>query len=211
MLKYKGISAGGKMNTMYTKTGRLVGTGILTALIIVLQTFASGIKIANFTPPLSLIPIITGAILFGEFTGAILGFVFGIVVVMTVISGAEPFSTLMLNFNPVMTVVICLLKGTAAGYLSGLAYKLLSGRSKMLSLIISSIITPIVNTGIFTIGMLTVFYKLINDSAVSAGADNTIVFFFSAFIGINFLTEVVFIAVLVPAISNIIYVIKQKK
>ena len=199
------------MNTMYTKTGRLVGTGILTALIIVLQTFASGIKIANFTPPLSLIPIITGAILFGEFTGAILGFVFGIVVVMTVISGAEPFSTLMLNFNPVMTVVICLLKGTAAGYLSGLAYKLLSGRSKMLSLIISSIITPIVNTGIFTIGMLTVFYKLINDSAASAGADNTIVFFFSAFIGINFLTEVIFIAVLVPAISNIIYVIKQKK
>lgn len=199
------------MNTMYTKTGRLVGTGILTALIIVLQTFASGIKIANFTPPLSLIPIITGAILFGEFTGAILGFVFGIVVVMTVISGAEPFSTLMLNFNPVMTVVICLLKGTAAGYLSGLAYKLLSGRSKMLSLIISSIITPIVNTGIFTIGMLTVFYKLINDSAASAGADNTIVFFFSAFIGINFLTEVVFVAVLVPAISNIIYVIKQKK
>ena len=199
------------MNTMYTKTGRLVGTGILTALIIVLQTFASGIKIANFTPPLSLIPIITGAILFGEFTGAILGFVFGIVVVMAVISGAEPFSTLMLNFNPVMTVVICLLKGTAAGYLSGLAYKLLSGRSKMLSLIISSIITPIVNTGIFTIGMLTVFYKLINDSAVSAGADNTIVFFFSAFIGINFLTEVVFVAVLVPAISNIIYVIKKKK
>ena len=199
------------MNTMYTKTGRLVGTGILTALIIVLQTFASGIKIANFTPPLSLIPIITGAILFGEFTGAILGFVFGIVVVMTVISGAEPFSTLMLNFNPVMTVVICLLKGTAAGYLSGLAYKLLSGHSKMLSLIISSIITPIVNTGIFTIGMLTVFYKLINDSAASAGADNTIVFFFSAFIGINFLTEVIFIAVLVPAISNIIYVIKQKK
>ena len=198
------------MNTMYTKTGRLVGTGILTALIIVLQTFASGIKIANFTPPLSLIPIITGAILFGEFTGAILGFVFGIVVVMAVISGAEPFSTLMLNFNPVMTVVICLLKGTAAGYLSGLAYKLLSGRSKMLSLIISSIITPIVNTGIFTIGMLTVFYKLINDSAVSAGADNTIVFFFSAFIGINFLTEVVFVAVLVPAISNIIYVIKKK-
>ena len=198
------------MNTMYTKTGRLVGTGILTALIIVLQTFASGIKIANFTPPLSLIPIITGAILFGEFTGAILGFVFGIVVVMAVISGAEPFSTLMLNFNPVMTVVICLLKGTAAGYLCGLVYKLLSGRSKMLSLIISSIITPIVNTGIFTIGMLTVFYKLINDSAASAGADNTIVFFFSVFIGINFLTEVVFIAVLVPAISNIIYVIKKK-
>ena len=60
------------MNTMNTKTERLVGMGILTALIIVLQTFASGFKIANFSPPLSLIPIIVGAILFGEFAGAIL-------------------------------------------------------------------------------------------------------------------------------------------
>lgn len=200
-----------KMNTMNTKTVRLVGMGILTALIIVLQTFASGFKIANFAPPLSLIPIIIGAILFGEFAGAILGLVFGIVVVLAVISGAEPFSTLMLNYNPVMTVIICLLKGMAAGYLSGLVYKLLSGRNNLFALIISSVITPIVNTGIFTVGMLTVFYKLIDDTAASAGANNTIVFFFTVFIGINFLIELIFIAVLVPAISNIIYIIKKKK
>ena len=176
-----------KMNTMNTKTVRLVGMGILTALIIVLQTFASGFKIANFAPPLSLIPIIIGAILFGEFAGAILGLVFGIVVVLAVISGM------------------------AAGYLSGLVYKLLSGRNNLFALIISSVITPIVNTGIFTVGMLTVFYKLIDDTAASAGANNTIVFFFTVFIGINFLIELIFIAVLVPAISNIIYIIKKKK
>ena len=35
------------MNTMSTKTERLVGMGILTALIIVLQTFASGFKICS--------------------------------------------------------------------------------------------------------------------------------------------------------------------
>lgn len=198
------------MNTMNTKTERLVGMGILTALIIVLQTFASGFKIANFSPPLSLIPIIVGAILFGEFAGAILGLIFGIVVVLAVISGAEPFSTLMLNFNPIMTVIICLFKGVAAGYLSGLVYRLLSGRNNLLALIISSVITPIVNTGIFALGMLTVFYKLISDTAASAKANNTIVFFFTTFIGINFLIEVIFIAVLVPAISNIIYIIKKK-
>lgn len=209
--KFMGISAGGKMNTMNTKTGRLVGMGILTALIIILQTFASGFKIANFTPPLSLIPIIIGAILFGELAGAMLGLVFGIVVVLVVISGAEPFSILMLNHSPVMTVIICLIKGVAAGYLSGLIYKLLSGRNNLFALIISSVITPVVNTGIFTIGMLTVFYKLINDTAASVGANNTIVFFFTAFIGINFLIEVIFIAVLVPAISNIIYIIKKRK
>ena len=200
------------MNTMNTKTGRLVGMGILAALIIVLQTFASSIKIVNFTPPLSLIPIIIGAIIFDEFAGAILGLIFGIVVVLAVISGTEPFSTLMLNYNPVMTVIICILKGTVAGYVSGLLYKLLSKQNNnIFALIISSIATPIVNTGIFAVGMLTVFYKLINDTAASAGADNTIFFFFSGFIGINFLIEIVFVAVLVPAISNIIYVIKKKK
>lgn len=200
------------MNTMNTKTGRLVGMGILAALIIVLQTFASSIKIVNFTPPLSLIPIIIGAIIFDEFAGAILGLIFGIVVVLAVISGTEPFSTLMLNYNPVMTVIICILKGTVAGYVSGLLYKLLSKQNNnIFALIISSIATPIVNTGIFAFGMLTVFYKLINDTAASAGADNTIIFFFSGFIGINFLIEIVFVAVLVPAISNIIYVIKKKK
>ena len=201
-----------KMNTMNTKTGRLVGMGILAALIIVLQTFASSIKIVNFTPPLSLIPIIIGAIIFDEFAGAILGLIFGIVVVLAVISGTEPFSTLMINYNPVMTVIICILKGTVAGYVSGLLYKLLSKQNNnIFALIISSIATPIVNTGIFAVGMLTVFYKLINDTAASAGADNTIIFFFSGFIGINFLIEIVFVAVLVPAISNIIYVIKKKK
>ena len=92
------------MNTITNKTRHLVGLGILTALIIVLQTFASGFKIANFAPPLSLIPIIIGAILFGEIAGALLGLIFGIVVVMSVISGAEAFSTLMLNFNPAMSV-----------------------------------------------------------------------------------------------------------
>ncbi len=200
------------MNTMNTKTGRLVGMGILAALIIVLQTFASSIKIVNFTPPLSLIPIIIGAIIFDEFVGAILGLIFGIVVVLAVISGTEPFSTLMLNYNPVMTVIICILKGTVAGYVSGLLYKLLSKQNNnIFALIISSIATPIVNTGIFAVGMLTVFYKLINDTAASAGADNTIIFFFSGFIGINFLIEIVFVAVLVPAISNIIYVVKKKK
>ena len=199
------------MNTMNTKTGHLVGMGILTALVIVLQTFASGFKIANFAPPLSLIPIIIGAILFGEICGAILGLIFGIVVVLAVISGAEPFSTLMLNFNPVMTVIICLFKGAIAGYLSGLAYKFISHRSNILALIIASVITPITNTGIFTIGMFTVFYKLLADTANSVGETNVIAFGFASFISLNFVIEILFTAVLVPAIANIINIIKRRK
>ena len=197
------------MNRLSTRTEHLVGMGILTALVIVLQTFASGFKIGSFAPPLSLIPIIIGAVLFGEVAGAILGLVFGAVVLFAVISGAEPFSTLMLQYNPSFTVIICLLKGMLAGYFSGIAYKVLSGINNVAAAIIASAIAPIVNTGIFSIGMLTVFYPLLTQTAATAGAENVILFYFTVFIGIGFIFDLLFIAILVPGLLRIIKIVKE--
>ena len=208
--KFTGISAGGKMNTMNTKTGRLVGMGILTALVIVLQTFASGFKIGTFSPPLALIPIILGAILFGEIGGAILGLIFGIVVVIAVISGAEAFSTLMLNYNPVMTIIVCLLKGAAAGYLSGIVYKALSKCGNIVSTVVAAITAPFVNTGIFSIAMFAIFYNILDNTAKSVGATNTVLFFFTAFIGVGFIFNLAFVGILVPALIRIIDIVKKK-
>ena len=197
------------MNRLSTRTEHLVGMGILTALVIVLQTFASGFKIGSFAPPLSLIPIILGAVLFGELAGAILGLVFGAVVLFAVISGAEPFSTLMLQYSPSFTVIICLLKGMLAGYFSGIAYKVLSGINNVAAAIIASAIAPIVNTGIFSIGMLTVFYPLLTQTAATAGAENVILFYFTVFIGIGFIFDLLFIAILVPGLLRIIKIVKK--
>ena len=197
------------MNRLSTRTEHLVGMGILTALVIVLQTFASGFKIGSFAPPLSLVPIILGAVLFGEAAGAILGLVFGAVVLFAVISGAEPFSTLMLQYNPSFTVIICLLKGMLAGYFSGIAYKVLSGINNVAAAIIASAIAPIVNTGIFSIGMLTVFYPLLAQTAATAGAENVILFYFTVFIGIGFIFDLLFIAILVPGLLRIIKIVKE--
>ncbi len=197
------------MNRLSTRTEHLVGMGILTALVIVLQTFASGFKIGSFAPPLSLVPIILGAVLFGEAAGAILGLVFGAVVLFAVISGAEPFSTLMLQYSPSFTVIICLLKGMLAGYFSGIAYKVLSGINNVAAAIIASAIAPIVNTGIFSIGMLTVFYPLLTQTAATAGAENVILFYFTVFIGIGFIFDLLFIAILVPGLLRIIKIVKE--
>ena len=197
------------MNRLSTRTEHLVGMGILTALVIVLQTFASGFTIGSFAPPLSLIPIILGAVLFGELAGAILGLVFGAVVLFAVISGAEPFSTLMLQYSPSFTVIICLLKGMLAGYFSGIAYKVLSGINNVAAAIIASAIAPIVNTGIFSIGMLTVFYPLLTQTATTAGAENVIFFYFTVFIGIGFIFDLLFIAILVPGLLRIIKIVKK--
>ena len=56
-----------------SSTKKLVSTALLAAVIVVLQTVASGIRIGPFTPTLSLIPIIIGALLYGPLAGAFLG------------------------------------------------------------------------------------------------------------------------------------------
>ena len=53
-----GNEIGGNMKHQETK--KLVVTGLLAAIVVVLQTFASAIRIGQFNLTLSLIPIIIG-------------------------------------------------------------------------------------------------------------------------------------------------------
>lgn len=198
------------MNIAYSKTEKLVGMGILIALVIVLQTFASGVKIGTFTLPLSLIPIIIGGILFGAVSGMILGLTFGIVVVFAVISGAEPFSTILFNQNPQMTILIVLVKGAAAGFMSGLCYKIFAKKNNYLGVVLASVIAPIMNTGIFTVGMLTVFYNVLAETAEKAGFSNPTFFAVTAFLGIRFLFSIGAVLVLAPVFLRIVTVIRKK-
>lgn len=198
------------MENVQSKTKKLLGLAILVALIIVLQTFASGIHFGTFSPTLSLIPIIIGAILFGPLEGAFLGLVFGVIVTISVISGAEQFSMLMFNQNPVMTVLICLVKGAAAGFFPGLFYKLFGEKNSFTGVLCAAVTAPIANTGIFCIGMLTVFRNLLSDASEAAGGGNTVLFLLTVFVGINFVFELIFDAVLAPAVFRIITIINKK-
>ena len=58
---------------------RLTALAILTALVIVLQTVASGIRIGPIPISLTLVPIVVGAVLLGPAAGAGLGAVFGLI------------------------------------------------------------------------------------------------------------------------------------
>lgn len=58
---------------------RLTSLALLAALVVVLQTVASGIRIGPVPISLTLVPIVVGAILFGPGAGAGLGAVFGVV------------------------------------------------------------------------------------------------------------------------------------
>lgn len=118
----------------YTKT--LVGLGLLTAIVVVLQLVGSFIKFGTFSISLVLMPIVVGAALYGVGAGAWLGFVFGVVVLL---SGDASF---FLAMNPFGTIVTVILKGVLAGTLAGLVYKLFSRKetSGRLAMIISNVL-----------------------------------------------------------------------
>lgn len=73
---------------------RLTGMALFTALIIGLQLLGSFIKFGAFSISLVLIPIVVGTALYGWIAGAWLGFVFGMVVLMS------RDATLFLEFRP---------------------------------------------------------------------------------------------------------------
>ncbi len=192
-----------------TKVQQLVATALLAAIIIVLQTFASGLRIGPFTFTLALVPIIIGAVLYGPVSGAFLGLVFGIVVTAAVITGADVGGAMMLEVNPVVTIAVCLLKSTVAGFVAGAVYKALESKNKFAGILLAAILCPICNTGILCLAMLTVFRDLISGWALAAGTENVVTYVVVGVVGVNFIAELVLDLVLVPVIVRIIKAVRR--
>lgn len=183
----------------------LVSMGMLTAIVVVLQTFAAGINIGGlFNITLTLFPIIIGAALFGWKAGAWLGAVFGAVVLLT--GQAAAFMTL----NPAGTIITVMLKGTLAGLAAGLVYTLISKKNKNVAdytaVLISGIVAPVVNTGIYLLGVFVFFRDIIYSGAAAAGksAWYYIIFFM---VGGNFPVELAINLVLASAIVYLVRII----
>ncbi len=185
-----------------TKT--IVGIGLLTAIVIVLQMIALGMRFGMFSITFVLVPIVVGAALYGYKAGAWLGFVFGIVVVLT---DAGAF----LAINVPGTVITCLVKGAVAGLVAGLVYQLLAKKNETLAVIVAAVATPIINTGIFLLGCMIFFMDTISAWAEGAGFDNVGMYMIVGLVGINFLIELGINIVLNPAIVRIIRIGKSKK
>ena len=108
-------------------TQKIVGLGLFTAIVIVLQLMGSFIRFGTFSISLVLVPVVIGAALYGAGAGAWLGFVFGVVVLLS--GDAAAF----LGVNALGTILTVLVKGTLAGLLSGLVYKALENKNRTLA------------------------------------------------------------------------------
>ena len=182
---------------------------VLLALVIVLQLVGTVIGNLGVTAPsLVLIPIVLGAVLLGPAGGAILGFAFGLVVVLAGIFGMDKFTFILFSDHPFLTVLLCLVKGTAAGIASGLIFKALRGKNENAAVITASLAAPIVNTGLFILGAL-----LMSDTLkANFVADGQTVLYFLVIVcaGLNFIFEFIINAVASPAIYTVWRIVGKK-
>ena len=192
----------------------MVEMAMLVALVVVLQLFGGMIKIPflPFSFSLVLIPIVIGSIILSYKHGAALGFIFGFVVVIQCATGADAGGFILWGINPLLTALICLVKGTAAGILPGVIYRSIVGKcvNKKTALVgaaLASVSAPIFNTGIFLIGLSTCFYSTLVEWA--AGTD-VLAYVITGLVGINFIVEFLLNLILAPAICTVIDVISGK-
>ncbi|MBQ3639433.1 MAG: ECF transporter S component [Clostridia bacterium] len=190
---------------------KIVGTGILMSLVIVLQVFASGIKVGPVSFTLSLVPIVLGAILYGPVIGAFLGGVFGVVVVIATVTGVDAGAYMMFEKLPVLTVFLCLAKGIAAGLCAGLICRAFEKIGRPVpGIFLAAVACPIVNTGLFCVCLLAFYRDVATVWMGNTTYSNLLVYVLLGITGFNFLVELGVNVILAPAIERIIYAIKKQ-
>ena len=176
------------------KTRRLTGLALMTAIVVVLQVVASFVKFGPFTITLALAPIL----------------VFGAVVLLACILGWDMGGNVLWNANPFLTALVCLGKGILAGLAAGLVYRAIAWGGKSHSSgrmlggsIAAGIVSPVVNTGLFLLGLFFLFPTYLEAWATGAG-QTVITYMIFTMVSINFVLELLINLVLSTVIVRVV-------
>ncbi len=184
------------------KTKNMVGMGLFSAIVVVLQLLAVGLRaLGLFSVSLVLVPIVVGAAVYGWKGGAWLGFVFGLAVLFS--GDAAAF----LAIDTLGTIVVVLAKGTLCGLAAGGVYRLIEKRSKTAAVITAAVVCPVVNTGVFLLGCTVFFLDTLR--AWSEGYANVGAYMLFGLVGANFFIELGIDLVLIPVITRLIRIGKR--
>ena len=179
---------------MKTKTQKVVGMGLFTAIIVALQMLASAIKFGPFSITLVLAPIVIGAALYGIGAGAWLGLTFGVTVLIS--GDAAAFLTI----NPIGTVLTVIAKGMVAGIVAAVIYKAIEKKNKTVAVVAAGIACPIVNTGIFLVGC----YLFFQDWLIAVFGTTGFATVITGLVSVNFAVELGINMLLASVIVRII-------
>lgn len=187
------------------KTVKMATAGILTAIVVVFQFIGASIKFGTFSVSLVLIPIVIGAALCGKRISTWLGFVFGVVILLS--GDASVF----LAINPMGTIITVIVKGALAGFAGGIAFELLKKVNTYFAVIVSAILVPLTNTGIFLIGCRAFFFYTIKEWSSGLGFENAFTYMIVGLVGLNFIFEIAINIVLSPSVVGIVRVLNKKR
>ena len=172
----------------------MVGIAIMSAIVIVLQLLGSFIKFGPVSVSLVLIPIVVGAAMYGPTAGAVLGAVFSIVVLL------QPDTAFFYGIHFFGTVLTVMVKGTMAGFLSGLTFHVLRNENEWIAVGLSAMVCPLVNTGLFALGSRLFFWNALAEM----GDGDALFALLTIMIGFNFIAEFATNVVCSPVILRIL-------
>ena len=196
------------MNT-FSQAKKLTYFAVLTALTVVLQLLGNTVRIGIVTLNFSLIPIVLAAILLGVWYGTALGAITGLIILLHCgILGADGFTNVLFATDPVVIALVCVVKTALAGTVSALLFKLLNKRNGLLATAVASGIVPIINSGVFILGMLCIIPSLYNAGFLAEGA-NAFAGIVIGFVGLNFVFEFALNIIVVPALYRVIGIVDR--
>lgn len=182
------------------KTLRMVQTALLAAIEVILTLLYIPVGTINLN--FGLVPIVIAGIFLSPLSGALIGGVSGIVTMTQVLSGQGAFYAFLMTANPFMACLLCVVKTAAAGYLSGIVYRLCCKVNlfEAIGTAAAAVLCPVVNTGIFALGMFTIFGNaLMADPVISTWTSGGLVaLVFVVLIGVNFFVELALNVVVCP-------------
>ena len=170
---------------------RLAMMGLFAALIVIMSFTPLGyLRTAGVEITFLAIPVALGAILLGPTGGAILGGIFGISSFITCF-GFSAFGTTLFGINPLYTFILCLVPRILMGWIGGLVFKAINngGKRELLASSVTCIVTPLINTILFTTLLILFFWN--SDFIQGLSGGRNILAFIPFFVGINGILETV--------------------
>lgn len=186
------------------KIRRITGIALLIAVEVALGFLGNYVSIGQVNLNLALIPIAVGACIFGPLCGLALGIINGLIALI-----APATMAFFVPHNLIATIVVCLAKTGLAGLVAGFIYRGLKSKSELVAVILASIAIPVVNTGLFIIGVFA-FFMPVYEGWAGEGA-NVYLFVITATLTVNFLIELVINAGLATTVHRIIKVVSKRQ
>lgn len=196
------------------KYQKAVTLTLFAAIIVVLQIVSTFVKFGPFNITLALAPIIIAGALYGVGAGTAMGGVLSLVIFIAGVTGIDGGGVLwlmsMYPAAPVVTTVLIFVKTTAAGFVASLVYRALMKKNDVAATVVASILCPVVNTGLYLLGMLAFFTDTVVSGAAEEGM-NIVAYLFIGMAGINFPIELAVNLVLSTAIVQVVRVVNRKQ